>query len=184
MQTPTDVLLLLDRELASFIREIELFPDDESPWRTLPGVTNSAANLALHVAGNLQHYVGAVLDGSGYVRNRELEFGRRAGSRAQLVGELERARQAVRAGLTRLAPERLSEPFPEEVGGVSPPIGLFLLHLAVHLGFHLGQAGYLRRVITGDNRSTNPLSAKALAGDPRPEARGSSAGGPTRPATR
>lgn len=170
MEGTADILLLLDRELASFVREIELFPDDESPWRTVPGVTNSAANLALHVAGNLQHYVGALLGGSGYVRNRELEFSRRSGSRAEIAAELTRAREAVRSALTNLASGRLAEPFPEAVAGVAPPTGLFLLHLAVHLGFHLGQAGYLRRVVTGDNRSTNPMSAKALAGAHRPEA--------------
>ncbi len=54
------------RELAGFERELHLFPDDETLWRTLPGVPNSAGNLALHVAGNLQHFVGAVLGGSAY----------------------------------------------------------------------------------------------------------------------
>jgi hypothetical protein len=39
----------------------------------------------------------------------------------------------------------------------------FLVHLGAHLAFHLGQAGYLRRVITGDNTSTNPLPVAALS---------------------
>ena len=55
---------LLVRELEGLRREIALFPDDASIWRTVPGVTNSAANLALHVAGNLQHFVGRVLGGT------------------------------------------------------------------------------------------------------------------------
>ena len=37
------------------------------------------------------------------------------------------------------------------------------MHLAVHLGFHLGQAGYLRRVVTGDGRSSGALPLAALA---------------------
>lgn len=74
---------LLVRELNGFAKEIEMFPDDELMWTAMPGVTNSAANLAWHVCGNLQHFVGTVLGGTGYVRNREAEFGRRSGSRAE-----------------------------------------------------------------------------------------------------
>src|SRR5678815_2545300 len=69
-------------------REIELFPDDELLWKTPPGIANSAGNLALHVCGNLQYFVGAVLGETGYVRDRPLEFSRRSGTRAELVREL------------------------------------------------------------------------------------------------
>ena len=37
------------------------------------------------------------------------------------------------------------------------------MHLAVHLGFHLGQAGYLRRVVTGDSRTAGTVPVAALA---------------------
>src|SRR5436190_4511608 len=76
-----DVATLLVRELQACEREIALFPDDESVWRTVPGVTNAAGNLAMHLAGNLQYFIGAVLGETGYVRNRELEFGQRSGTR-------------------------------------------------------------------------------------------------------
>ena len=163
MPTGDDILVLLDRELASFAREIAMFPDDGTIWRIVPGVTNSAANLALHVSGNLQHYVGAVLGATGYVRNRELEFGRRSGTRSDVIAEIGKAADVVRGVLPRMAPGRMADPFPEAVGGVTPPTGLFLLHLAVHLSFHLGQAGYLRRVVTAENTSSGAISAKALA---------------------
>ena len=76
-----DLSRLLERELETFARELELFPDDESLFKTLPGVGNSAGNLGLHVCGNLQHFVGAVLGGTGYVRNRDAEFAARSGRR-------------------------------------------------------------------------------------------------------
>src|SRR5450755_4034585 len=91
----SDIAKLMERELNGFRLEIELFPDDESIWRTLPGVTNSAANLALHVAGNLQHYVGAVLGGNGYARHRDVELGRKSGTRAEVVAEIDAASLAV-----------------------------------------------------------------------------------------
>ena len=35
---------------------------------------NSIGHLLLHLAGNLNHYIGAGIAGTGYVRNRPLEF--------------------------------------------------------------------------------------------------------------
>lgn len=157
-----DLSLLLVRELEGVRREIELFSDDVSPWRTLPGVTNSAGNLALHVAGNLQHYVGAVLGGTGYVRNRDAEFGRRSGSRAEVVAELDAAIKTVRGVLPGLPADRIDAPYPETVNGAPIRTGLFLCHVATHAAFHLGQLGYLRRALTGDTRTSGAVPVRVL----------------------
>ncbi len=143
-----DLLTLLRRDLQTFIREIEAFPGDELLWRTVPGISNSAGNLALHVAGNLRHFLGFALGGTGYQRHREAEFAQREGTRAGVVAVLEATASEIEAGLRSLAEAALVEPFPVVVGGVRPPTGRFLLHLATHLAFHLGQAGYLRRALT------------------------------------
>ena len=156
-QAAHDIALAMVRELEGLKREISLFPDDESPWQTVPGVTNSAANLALHVAGNTQYYIGTLLGGTGYVRNREVEFGRRSGSRAAIVVELDAAVRVVRDVLAPLPGDRFDAEFPEPVMGMKFRTGLFLVHLCTHAGFHLGQAGYLRRVITGDSASSGPI---------------------------
>jgi uncharacterized damage-inducible protein DinB len=158
-----DVRRTMGRELEAFAREVELFPDDERLWRTLPGVANSAGNLALHVCGNLRHFVGAVLGASGYVRNREAEFKARSGSRAEVARELRETARTVADCLARLPREALERPYPEPVASLQLPCGRFLMHLAVHLGFHLGQAGYLRRIVTGDPRSAGTVPVAALA---------------------
>ncbi len=158
-----DITTLLVRELEGFKRELDLFPDDETMWKTVPGVTNSAGNLALHVAGGLQYLVGSVLGETGYVRNRELEFSRQSGTRAELHAELDRAIAVVREVLARLPDRTLLAPFPEPVLGLSFGTRIGLLHLCVHAGLHLGQAGYLRRVLTGDARSSGPLPLAPLA---------------------
>lgn len=163
-QIAADVTTLLVRELEGFRRELDLFPDDESVWKTVPGVTNSAGNLALHVAGGLQYLVGTVLGGGSYVRDREAEFGRRSGSRTELRAEIDRAIAVVREVLPALGEPALAAPFPEAVLGVTFRTSTFLLHLCAHAGFHLGQAGYLRRVLTGDARSSGPLPLAPLAG--------------------
>jgi uncharacterized damage-inducible protein DinB len=158
-----DVRRLMVRELEAFAREVELFPDDEGLWRTLPGVTNSAGNLALHVCGNLRHFVGAVLGGTGYVRDRPAEFAVRTARREDVARQLRETAGVVATTLARVPESALDAPYPEPHDGVQLPCGRFLMHLCVHLAFHLGQAGYLRRVLTGDPRTSGAISLKALA---------------------
>jgi uncharacterized damage-inducible protein DinB len=157
-----DVQRLIVRELRAFGREIALFPDDESVWRTVPGITNSAGNLALHIAGNLQHFSGAVLGGTAYARNRDAEFSRRGGTRAELARELESAERAVDA-IGELDPAAIDGIYPAAPNAMTVRTQLFLLHLLAHVAFHLGQAGYIRRVVTGDSRSADPLPLGPLA---------------------
>ena len=158
-----DIQRMLVREIEATIKEIELFPDDESIWKTLPGTGNSVGNLALHIGGNLKHYIGNVLGGDGYVRDREAEFSTRWRSRADLVRELEETKAVVLAVLPGLSEATVADTYPETVGGVSLPCGRFLIHLCVHAAFHLGQAGYLRRCLTADDTSSGAISMKALA---------------------
>jgi uncharacterized damage-inducible protein DinB len=157
-----DLLVLFRRDLRCFIREVELFPDDATLWKTLPGISNSAGNLALHVAGNLRHFVGGVLGGTGYQRNREQEFGQREGTRMAVSAALEAASVDIQAGLEKLTPESQAAPFPVSVGGRRPATGRLLLHIAAHTAFHLGQAGYLRRALTGSATSASPMDLRDL----------------------
>ncbi len=158
-----DLLLLLVRELEGFQREVELFPDDESLWRVVPGVSNSVGNLALHVAGNLRTYIGATLGRTGYVRDREREFGQRSGTRQEVVAELAHAIATVRGVLPTVSPEQLAAPLVQPGAPEGVPAHRFLMYLAVHAGFHLGQAGYLRRAVTGSTQSSGPISTARLA---------------------
>ena len=162
-QPAADFALSLVRELEGFRRELALFPDEASVWQTVPGITNSAGNLALHVAGNLQYFIGAVLGRNGYVRRRDVEFGRRSASREEIYQELDAASAVVMMVLPPLAVERLSAEFPEVVLDTRFRTGAFLVHLCSHAAFHLGQAGYLRRALTGDATSSGPIPLGPLA---------------------
>lgn len=154
--------ILLLRDLDSFRKEVELFPDDVTLWKTLPGIGNSAGNLALHGAGNLQHFIGAILGGTGYVRNRDLEFSRREGTRAEVAAAVTTAHEVIEAVLGRMTEDDLAQPYPELVNNRRFSTGDFLLHLSTHLAFHLGQAGYLRRALTRDSTSSGALSNAGL----------------------
>ena len=164
MPTLSSILAVqIVRELQTFIREIEAFPSDASVWHARRGVTNSAGNLALHVCGNLQDFVGRVLGGTSYVRNRELEFSQRDGTRASLVSELNTTVDVIKAALPELSEATMAADYPMPLAGKTLNTAAFLVHLAAHLAFHLGQAGYLRRIITGENTSTNPLPLAAIS---------------------
>jgi uncharacterized damage-inducible protein DinB len=159
-----DVALLLVRELQGIERELHLFPDEGSVWHVVPGVSNSAGNLALHVAGNLRHFVGAVLGGTGYLRNRSDEFARTSVPRTDLAAELRTAVDDILAVVPNLTDESLNRPFPCEFqGSRSLPTHRFLLHLCTHAAYHLGQIGYLRRVLTGEAQPSGALSFDELS---------------------
>lgn len=157
-----DLLTLYRRDLRCFIREVAAFPDDATLWHTLPGLSNSAGNLALHVAGNLRHFVGGALGHTGYQRDREGEFAQREGNRTTVIEALQTALAEVELGLAAVTTESLEAPYPQVVMGHQPRTRLFLIHLSTHLAFHLGQAGYLRRVLTGQADTTGGMAIQDL----------------------
>ena len=156
------VQAMLLRELAAVRRSVEAYPDDVSPWALPNGLPNAGGTLVLHLAGNLRHYVGTVLGGMDYVRDRPAEFARRDVPRAELLAELANAVAAVERTLATLDEEALSQPYPEVIGGHVLTTGVFLAHLATHLAYHLGQIDYHRRVVTGDASGVGAVSPGAM----------------------
>ncbi|MGH7533105.1 MAG: DinB family protein [Gemmatimonadales bacterium] len=155
------VRAVLLRDLAAFRREIEAYPDDDSVWACPAGFPNSAGTLALHVAGNLQHFVGAILGASGYVRDRTAEFAGRGVPRVELARRLQEAEEAVRLGLDgRALPEQY--PGPAGGGGMTVRTDEWLVHLAVHLTYHLGQVDYHRRAVTCSSVAVGALATAEL----------------------
>ena len=150
------------RELAAVRRSVEAYPDDASLWAERPGLPNVGGTLVLHLAGNLQHYLGAVLGRSGYRRDRDAELSRRDVPRAALLGEIDAARQAVERGMAVVSDETLAAAYPEQIAGRTVATGDFLVHLATHLAFHLGQLDYHRRVVTGERRSISAIAVAEL----------------------
>jgi uncharacterized damage-inducible protein DinB len=151
------------RDLQALRREIESFPDDDSLWQTREGITNSAGNLALHLTGNLRHFVGAKLGGIDYVRDREAEFGSRGLSREELSAHVEQTIEVVHRVLPQLTEESLVADFPEPVGGQRLRTKDFLFHLTTHLAYHLGQIDYHRRTVTGETGQIGAVSVKELS---------------------
>lgn len=153
---------VMTRELKALRREVEAYPSDADMWELLPGIANPGGNLVLHLAGNIQYFVGNVLGKNGYVRNRDAEFANRDLPRAELLGEIDRAIAAVDTGLGQISDADLAKPYPETVGGVASTTGAFLAHFAVHLAYHLGQVDYHRRILTGQGKTVSALAIGEL----------------------
>jgi hypothetical protein len=141
------LLKLFDRDLLRLEEEINLYQSEEAIWKVSGEIKNPAGNLCLHLCGNLQHYIGANLGRTSYVRNRDNEFAAKDISKAQLIAEVQKTRQTVRDTLETLKPSVLEAEYPERVYEYPMTTAYFLIHLSSHLGYHLGQINYHRRLL-------------------------------------
>jgi len=140
---------LYERDLGKLKDEIGQFADESDIWKTSEGITNSAGTLCLHLTGNLKHFFGAVLGGSGYIRDRDAEFTSRNIPRLEMLADIDDALDVVRSTLAGLTEDDLDKPYPIEVYGHPMTTGYFLTSLTTHFNYHLGQINYHRRLIAG-----------------------------------
>lgn len=142
---------LYERDITRLAQEIESYPGDASLWIKGGQINNSAGNLALHLCGNLQHYIGKVLGNTNYVRNRPAEFSSTGLSKAMLLAEIQKTKVIVVHSLERLDVGFLTKNYPEKVYDYNMTVVYFLNHLLAHLSYHLGQINYHRRLLTEKN---------------------------------
>ena len=146
----TEILTqLYERDLTKLKAEIEQYADEADLWKKPGDVPNSAGNLCLHLNGNLQHYFGAVLGGTSYVRDRDAEFSTTGTSREKMLADVDTSLNVVKATLAKLSDDDLAATYPIDVFNKPMTTGFFLTHLATHLDWHLGQINYLRRLLAG-----------------------------------
>lgn len=144
-----DLAVLFERDLLKLKTEINAYTDEKNRWRIIDGTANAAGNLTLHLLGNLQHYIGHVLGGSGYQRNRPAEFSSKDVPLETLNHGIDTTIAVVVRTLGALQAADLDKPYPENVFDDRKDMttGFFLVHLLFHLGYHLGQINYHRRVV-------------------------------------
>ncbi len=163
------IAAIISRELRTMVRELEGYASDDQVWEKPDALPNSAGTLAAHVAGNLRGLIGAVLGQNGYVRDRDREFSVRGVSRGELIRDLRAADVAVRSALEGKSAGELGASFPIPVANHRQVTGELVLHLAVHLAYHLGQVDYHRRIVTGDPGGVGAVSPAELPGATRVE---------------
>jgi uncharacterized damage-inducible protein DinB len=138
---------LYERDLGKLKDEIVQYSDEADLWKTGGEITNPAGNLCLHLTGNLKHFFGAVIGGTGYVRDRDLEFANKNVSKAEMLADIDATRNVVLSTLAGMTEEDFEKVYPIEVFGQPMTTGYFLTHLTTHFNYHLGQINYHRRLI-------------------------------------
>jgi len=141
------LLEIFERELDKLASEINSYPDENKLWLASGEISNSAGNLCLHLLGNLNHFVGATIGKTGYVRNRDSEFSSTGVTRQDLTASIEKTKTAVMETLQNLPDESFEENFPVEKHDKVVKTDFMLLHLLAHFNYHLGQINYHRRLI-------------------------------------
>ena len=134
------------RELERLKVEIALFSNEEDLWKIRDGISNTAGNLALHLVGNLNHFIGATLGDTGYVRERELEFSNKNVPASVIIDDIDRTMGMVKNVLSNLSEEDLKKDYPLEKSFGKVSTAYLLIHLITHLNYHLGQINYYRRL--------------------------------------
>jgi uncharacterized damage-inducible protein DinB len=139
--------LLFKRDLNKLKKEIELYHSEQNIWRVDKNITNTAGNLCLHLVGNLQAYIGAEIGRTGYVRQRDLEFSLKNIGRQELLQKIEETILVIDQALSQIKEEDLQQEYPLQVFEEKTSVEFFLIHLATHLSYHLGQINYHRRLL-------------------------------------
>lgn len=144
----TDTLKrLYSRDLLKLKEELELYSNEDNIWRVDRNILNTAGNLTLHLVGNLNTYIGAELGNTGYIRNRPEEFSLKNIPRQELISKIERTIEILDTTLDALTEDQLKSEYPQVVAGNKVSTEYFLVHLATHLSYHLGQVNYHRRLL-------------------------------------
>lgn len=146
----TELAALYSRDITRLAQELRAFPDTAAIWKTAPGVSNAAGTLALHLEGNLREFVGRILGGISYQRDRPLEFSARGVEQQELVRRIDAVQLMVPAVIGALSESTLNAAYPELYDGGTISTRQLLLHSLGHLNYHLGQVDYLRRFATGN----------------------------------
>jgi uncharacterized damage-inducible protein DinB len=118
---------------------------EEQFWArpVVPG--NSFGHLVLHLTGNLSHFAGARMAGTGYVRDRDREFTEaEVPPKAEALARLDEAVAVYLRVVESLSGDGLVAPHPdaEKMGSAVNALVKMLTHFALHRG----QMSYLARL--------------------------------------
>jgi hypothetical protein len=120
---------------------------EEQFWTRPYSYGNSFGHLTLHIVGNLNHFVGAQIVRTGYVRDREREF--RESARPAKEDVLQRLDETVALVISALEAQT-AETWVSKYEAVDAPdfvkdrFSMFL-RCASHFHHHLGQMIYLEK---------------------------------------
>ena len=146
----TTLQTLFNRDLDKLKQEINSYKNVADLWLVPDGISNSAGNLCLHLIGNLNHFIGAQLGNTGYVRQREREFSDKNTPVAVMSEQIDEVKITIQNTLASLGQSQLNNDYPivvfSDKGKMTTEF--MLTHLSGHLAYHLGQINYHRRLLS------------------------------------
>lgn len=138
-------------ELCTFLRQLETeigaFTSETLIWTRPHGINNSPGHITLHLVGNLQHWIGALLLNNGYKRNRPLEFSSDPVPRAELLGMIRQTLLLIAMELPAFLQANRGELYPQPFDNKTISLYGAITHLVAHLAYHCGQVNYFRRLL-------------------------------------
>jgi hypothetical protein len=142
---PNDFKDLFVLELDNLHKEISAL-DEAKLWTISGEVKNSPGNLCLHLLGNLNYFIGALIGKNGYVRKRDEEFTTKDIPKEKLLEDITATKTMVSDVFSKMNTEALQNDFPFE------PLGkrsteFMLSYFLGHFMYHLGQINYYRRLV-------------------------------------
>jgi hypothetical protein len=130
-------------KLAGIVRELAAPLTDEQFWTKPFPFGNSFGHLILHLTGNLNYYIGAQIAGTGYVRNRPLEFSDATKPpKAEVLKKFDQAIEMVIGTIHSQSVDDWSKLY-TGIGADAGDRFDMVLQCATHLHHHIGQMLYL-----------------------------------------
>jgi uncharacterized damage-inducible protein DinB len=131
------------------VRELADPLSSEQLWVRPYPYGNSIGNLILHLTGNLSYYIGAQIGGTGYVRQRPLEFSSTGKPKDEVLRQFDQAIETVIATIGKQSDDDWAAPFYGELESESKNRFSAFLACAGHAYHHVGQMIYLQRELLG-----------------------------------
>ena len=141
------LIKLFNRDLEKLKTELKSYSYYSTIWKLDKTISNSAGNLALHLVGNLNHFIGATLGNTGYIRQRDLEFSQKDIPLSEINKMIDATKLMITNTLSKLTNNDLEKEYRRNPFEDYMTTEYFLLHLKSHLAYHLGQINYHRRLL-------------------------------------
>ena len=142
-QTIASGLTALYKKLAGVVHELTAPLSDEQLWAKPFAFGNSVGHLVLHLTGNLNYYVGTQIAGTGYTRDRPLEFtDATRPSQEEVLRKFDQAIEMVLGAISSQSAEDWSKEYAAVGADAQDRFGM-VLTCATHMHHHIGQMMYL-----------------------------------------
>ncbi len=103
--------------LDDLAKEISQYKNEENLWKLEGNINNTPGNLCLHICGNLNHFYGAVIGNTGYIRQRDMEFSKKNISRDELLKGVDETKSMIEKIFDGLSLEDVKKIYPDDKFG-------------------------------------------------------------------